>query len=127
MTADQGFELHPGAANDITEIWEYIASDNPLAARRLREDILNAIRKLVLFPYQGHQRPDLTSRPLRFQTVRNSHRLRARRKATRRACCASRSTQSSGDRRDSSPKEVIQTSGAMPGNAIFRKRQKDVG
>jgi len=71
MTADRGFDLHPGAANDITEIWEYIASDNPLAARRLREDILNAIRKLVLFPYQGHQRPDLTSRPLRFQTVRN--------------------------------------------------------
>jgi len=35
MTADQGFELHPGAAQDITEIWEFIAKDNPLAARAM--------------------------------------------------------------------------------------------
>ena len=33
MTNDQGFELHPGAAQDVTEIWEFIAEDNPLAAR----------------------------------------------------------------------------------------------
>jgi plasmid stabilization system protein ParE len=71
MTADQGFELHPGAAQDITDIWEFIAEDNPLAARRVREDILDAIRKLVPFPHQGHQRSDLTSRPLRFQTIRD--------------------------------------------------------
>jgi len=64
MTADQGFELHPGAAVDITDIWEFIAEDNPVAARRVREDILDAIRKLVPFPNQGHQRTDLTSRPL---------------------------------------------------------------
>ncbi|MFI5102831.1 MAG: type II toxin-antitoxin system RelE/ParE family toxin [Terriglobales bacterium] len=38
---------------------------------RVREDILGAIRKLVAFPHQGHQRTDLTSRPLRFQTVRS--------------------------------------------------------
>src|SRR5664280_41044 len=71
MTADRGFELHPGAASDITSIWEFIAKDNPLAAQRVREDVLDAIRKLVPFPHQGHQRTDLTSRPLRFQTVRN--------------------------------------------------------
>jgi len=71
MTADDGFALHPGAAADITDIWEFIAKDNPLAARRVREDILETIRKLVPFPYQGHQRTDLTSRSLRFQTVRN--------------------------------------------------------
>jgi toxin ParE1/3/4 len=71
MTADQGFELHPGAAVDITDIWEFIAEDNRVAARRVREDILDAIRKLVPFPNQGHQRTDLTSRLLRFQTVRN--------------------------------------------------------
>jgi len=71
MTVDQGFELHPGAASDITSIWEFIAEDNPPAARRVREDILDAIRKLVPFPHQGHHRTDLTSRPLRFQTVRS--------------------------------------------------------
>lgn len=54
MTADQGFVLHPGAAQDITDIWEFIAQDNPFAARRVREDILETIRKLVQFPHQGH-------------------------------------------------------------------------
>jgi hypothetical protein len=40
MIADQGFELHPGPASDITGIWEFIAKDNPLAAKRVGEDIL---------------------------------------------------------------------------------------
>jgi len=71
MIANQGFELHPGAASDITSIWEFIAKDNPQAAGRVREDILDAIRRLVPFPQQGHSRTDLTSRPLRFQTVRD--------------------------------------------------------
>jgi plasmid stabilization system protein ParE len=71
MSGNQGFELHPGAAQDITEIWEFIAGDNPVAARAFRGDILDAIRKLVRFPRQGHERPDLTSRPLRFRVVRD--------------------------------------------------------
>jgi plasmid stabilization system protein ParE len=54
MTAEQGFQLHPGAAQGITEIWDFIAEDNPLAAGRVRGDILDAIRKLVAFPNQGH-------------------------------------------------------------------------
>ncbi len=56
MTADQRFKLHPEAARDITDIWEYIAEENPPAAGRVREDILHAIRKLVPFPHQGHKR-----------------------------------------------------------------------
>jgi toxin ParE1/3/4 len=71
MSAEQDwFALHPLAAQDITEIWEYIAADNPLAARRLREEIYSAIRALIAFPHQGHRRPDLTARPLRFIMVR---------------------------------------------------------
>ena len=69
MTAGQGFDLHPLAAQDITDIWTYIADDSPEAARRLREEILAAIRALVPFPNLGHRRPDLTSRPLRFILV----------------------------------------------------------
>lgn len=69
MTTHRGFELHPAAAQDITDIWEYIAGDNPLAARRVREAILEAIRKLVHFPQQGHRRSDLTARSLRFIRV----------------------------------------------------------
>lgn len=71
MTSDQGFKLHPEAARDIADVWEYIAKENPFAAGLVREELLDAIRKLVPFPHQGHKRPDLTSRPLRFQTVRN--------------------------------------------------------
>ena len=71
MTAEQGFALHPLAAQDITELWEYIAADNPLAARRVREEIYSAICAVVPFPGQGHRRPDLTSRPLRFLLVRD--------------------------------------------------------
>jgi toxin ParE1/3/4 len=70
MNAEQGFALHPLAAQDITDIWEYIAADNPLAARRVREEIYKAIRGVVSFPGNGHRRPDLTSRPLRFIVVR---------------------------------------------------------
>ncbi len=70
MTAEQDFRLHPLAAQDITEIWESIAEDNPLAAGRVREEILTRIRAVVPFPNQGHKRPDLTSRPLRFVLVR---------------------------------------------------------
>ena len=70
MTAERGFALHPLAAQDITEIWEYIADDNPLAARRVREEILSRIRAVVSLPQSGHRRPDLTGRPLRFILVR---------------------------------------------------------
>jgi plasmid stabilization system protein ParE len=71
MTRAQGFELHPGAALDITNIWEFIAVDSPQAASRMREEILDTIRRLVAFPEQGHRRTDLTSKPLRFWMVRD--------------------------------------------------------
>lgn len=71
MGPSQGFELHPGAAADLTAIWEFIARDNLSAAGKFREEILAAIRDLTSFPDQGHPRPDLTSRPLRFRAVRD--------------------------------------------------------
>jgi toxin ParE1/3/4 len=66
-----GFVLHPEAYADLDEIWEYIAIDNLDAADRILEEIYAAIGKLVALPHQGHSRPDLTSRPLRFHTVRD--------------------------------------------------------
>jgi len=65
------FVLHPDASRDIEDIWDYIAADSPDAASRVIEEIRNAIAGLVRFPYQGHCRSDLTSHPLRFQTVRD--------------------------------------------------------
>jgi plasmid stabilization system protein ParE len=34
-------------------------------------EIFDAIRRLLAFPHQGHRRPDLSSRPLRFFLVRD--------------------------------------------------------
>ena len=65
-----GYDFHPEAALYLDEIWEFIAGDNLDAADRVIADILAALDKLVPFPNQGHKRPDLTSRPLRFSLVR---------------------------------------------------------
>jgi plasmid stabilization system protein ParE len=70
MSRDPGFALHPLAAQDMMDVWEYIAEDSPRAARRVREEILNGIRAVVAFPHSGYRRPNLTSRPLRFKLVR---------------------------------------------------------
>lgn len=66
-----GFVLHPEAFTDLEEIWEYIAADSLDAADGIREEIFVAIRSLVDFPYAGYSRPDLTARPLRFQSLRD--------------------------------------------------------
>jgi plasmid stabilization system protein ParE len=65
-----GYAFHPEAEADIHEIWDYIATDNPAAADRVTAEIEKALDNLPLFPGQGHGRPDLTSRPLRFILVR---------------------------------------------------------
>jgi plasmid stabilization system protein ParE len=66
-----GFVLHPAAYADLDEIWEYIAADNLSAADGVLEEIYQAIGALVPFPQVGHSRHDLTSKPLRFQPVRD--------------------------------------------------------
>jgi plasmid stabilization system protein ParE len=66
-----GFVLYPEAYADLEEIWEYVAADSLDAADRIREEIYETILSLVDFPYTGHSRPDLTARPLRFQSLRD--------------------------------------------------------
>jgi plasmid stabilization system protein ParE len=63
------YVLHPEAFADLNDIWEFIAQDNPEAADRVIEDIYKGFLSLVTMPHQGHRRPDLTSRPLRFWRV----------------------------------------------------------
>ena len=63
--------LHPDTVRDLEEIWEYIAADSFDAADRVREEIYDAVKSLVPFPFVDHSRPDLTARPLRFLTVRD--------------------------------------------------------
>jgi toxin ParE1/3/4 len=60
------YDLHPQARLDLDEIWEFIHEDNLDAADKVIADILASIDALTTFPNQGHKRPDLTSRPMRF-------------------------------------------------------------
>jgi len=65
-----GYALHPEAFADLDDIRDYIALQSPDTADRVMSEIFETIRALVPFPHQGHRRPDLTSRPLRFALVR---------------------------------------------------------
>src|SRR5215475_6941375 len=65
------YVFHPAAFADLDHIWESIAENNIDAADRIVTEIHESILHLVSFPQQGHRRPDLTSRPLRFTTVGN--------------------------------------------------------
>jgi toxin ParE1/3/4 len=65
-----GFALHPEAYGDIEEIRAYIAEDGPDAADRVVNEIFDRLRLIVQVPNQGFQRPQFTSLPLRFVTVR---------------------------------------------------------
>ncbi len=66
-----GFALHPEALADLEEVWEFIAADNLEAADRVLDEIRVAMQSLASFPRLGHFRADLTSRPLRFHSVRD--------------------------------------------------------
>ncbi len=66
-----GYELHPEARADLDKIWEYIAADSVDAAVRMIGEFLQRFKDLVAFPHQGHRRPDLTNRSLRFVRVRD--------------------------------------------------------
>lgn len=65
------FLLSSEAAQDLTEIIEYIAQDSEEAAERLRVRLLDAMRLLSQMPGQGHRREDLTSHDVRFWPVGN--------------------------------------------------------
>ena len=68
-----GVAFHPGAFEDLDEIWEYIARDNIDAADRVISDIQSALTTLAASPQIGHRRPDLTTRSVRFHVVRDAY------------------------------------------------------
>jgi toxin ParE1/3/4 len=63
------FRLSPEAAQDIEAILAYIARDSVPAARRVRQALLAACRRLAEHPGIGHRRADLTNKPVRFFPV----------------------------------------------------------
>jgi plasmid stabilization system protein ParE len=65
-----GYALHPLALADLNEIWDYIAEQNLDAADRVIGEIFAKLDILSSSPRIGHQRPELSGRPLRFAVVR---------------------------------------------------------
>ncbi len=64
------FRVLPQVADDIFEIWRFIAEDNIEAANRVETEIWDAFAELAKFPEMGYQRPALTSHPLRMWVIR---------------------------------------------------------
>lgn len=63
------FKLSPEAAQDIREIWSYIAADSVKAARKVRLRLFDACQRLAENPGMGHVREDLTDQPVLFWPV----------------------------------------------------------
>lgn len=60
------FKLTQSASRDIASITHYIAQSNPVAAEKIRQDIMDACALLGTYPHIGQARTDLTHKPVRF-------------------------------------------------------------
>lgn len=65
--------LTPAARDDIFAIWSYIANRDLRAADRVEAELLEACADIAKQPDLGHWRHDLTSKPVRFFTVRATY------------------------------------------------------
>jgi addiction module RelE/StbE family toxin len=59
------------AVADLREIAAYIREYSPRSARRIRQEIKNATRRLELFPLSGRFMPELPDGPYREVIVRD--------------------------------------------------------
>ena len=65
------FLLSPEAAQDLIDIWEFIAGDNIDSADQVCEELQEAIQRIVEMPKKGPLHADLTDKPVRFWPVRS--------------------------------------------------------
>ncbi len=63
------FFLTEQAQQDRGEIFDYIASNNSLAAKKVDKRFKEVFQFLAGSPYSGHKRDDLTNLNVRFFTV----------------------------------------------------------
>jgi len=63
------YSLTDAAKSDVREISSYIQDRNPSAARKVRQDLQAAMRRLADFPGMGHARPDLGDDDVRVWAV----------------------------------------------------------
>jgi plasmid stabilization system protein ParE len=63
------YQLTAQAADDLFEIWSYIAEDSVEAADRVEDAVHEACAFVAEAPLRGQVRDDLTDLPVRFWTV----------------------------------------------------------
>ncbi len=63
------YVLAPEVLQDLQDIWDFIASDNEVAADKLEDEFFEAFEMLAKHPHMGHTRSDLTERDVRFWPV----------------------------------------------------------
>ena len=63
------YRLANAALQDLFDIVDHIAVDNPEAAKRISDILFTSFDRLAQRPAMGHLRRDLTNHPLRFWTV----------------------------------------------------------
>jgi len=61
--------LSPEALEDLQSIRDFIALDSPTGADKVLDELFAAFDQLAEWPGQGHTRPDLTPRKVRFWPV----------------------------------------------------------
>ena len=66
---NESFQFAPLAEGDLDAIWWYIARDSHEAADRVEREIVATCRRLASHPLMGTRREDVTTLPVRFQTV----------------------------------------------------------
>ena len=64
----------PSARLDLKNIAEFIADDNPRAAKRLVESLFNAVERLINFPESSRMVPEFDDPQLR-EIIRNPYRI----------------------------------------------------
>ncbi len=65
------FVLTATAHADLTEISDFIRQGSPEAARRVRGELREAMRRLAAMPGMGHLRADLADETVRYWSVRS--------------------------------------------------------
>lgn len=64
-----GYQFTPQAADDLADIWTFIARDSLDAADRVESVIFRACELIAGSPFAGSTRRDLTELPVRFWVV----------------------------------------------------------
>jgi addiction module RelE/StbE family toxin len=66
--------LSPKAVKDLEAIVRYIALNNPEAARKVGQSLLNKVRELSQFPFRGQKVPEFNNPDIR-QVILKPYRI----------------------------------------------------